>query len=70
MGYQMAYPLAIEADRGEQAAFVRRTYAPCVRDHWHIALETAIFAGLRPFVRKPEFDHAACEASCRAKFHG
>jgi FtsH-binding integral membrane protein len=59
MGYQMAYPLAIEADRSERAAFVRRTYAhlACAILAF-IALETAIFAGLRPAVGKPEFDHA------------
>lgn len=59
MGYQMAYPLAIEADRSERAAFVRRTYAhlACAILAF-IALETAIFAGLRPFVGRTEFDRA------------
>jgi FtsH-binding integral membrane protein len=59
MAYQMAFPLAIEADRSERAAFVRRTYAhlACAILAF-IGLETAIFAGLRPFVGAPAFDNA------------
>jgi FtsH-binding integral membrane protein len=68
MGYQMAYPLAIEADRSERAAFIRRTYAhlACAVLGF-IALETAIFAGLRPMVGIPEFD-AALFGILRAPF--
>ena len=57
MAYEMSYPLAIEAERSERAAFVRRTYA-------HLAgailaflgIEMMIFAVLRPFVGSPTFD--------------
>jgi FtsH-binding integral membrane protein len=57
MAYQMSYPLAIEAERSERAAFIRRTYAHLAGAILaFVALEMMIFAVLRPFVGSVTFD--------------
>jgi len=57
MAYEMNYPLAIESSRSERAAFIRRTYAHLAGAILaFVALETLIFAGIRPLVGADEFN--------------
>jgi FtsH-binding integral membrane protein len=56
MRYEMA-PLAIESDRSERAAFIRRTYAHLAGAILaFLAIEAGIFAVLRPMVGNASFD--------------
>lgn len=57
MGYEMNHPLAFENTASERATFIRRTYAHLAGAVLaFVALETLIFAGIRPLMGTNEFD--------------